>query len=281
VTSSLDCTRPPLREVIKSHCLDTKRRLGQHFLLDSNLTHKIADAAGNLDACSVIEIGPGPGGLTRALLDAGAKRVIAVELDSRCVKALEDLVVESSGRLCVLEGDALTTEPAEIAPPPRRIVANLPYNIATPLLLKWLYTADQVEEMILTFQKEVAERLCAKPRSKAYGRLSIIAQWRTEVTPLFDISPKSFMPPPNVVSSVVRLRPREEPLAPANINRLSQVTQAAFGQRRKMLRTSLQTLGPKSGALLEAAGIMPTARAEELTVEEFCALARALAKCCD
>ncbi len=278
MTDALASARPPLREVIRRHGLNAKRRLGQHFLLDSNLTRKIAEAAGDLGACSVIEIGPGPGGLTRALLDAGAKRVVAIELDPRCVKALEDLVAECADRLCVLEGDALTTEPAEMAPPPRRIVANLPYNIATPLLLKWLYAADQVEEMILTFQKEVAARLSAKPRSKAYGRLSVITQWRTEVTHLFDIGPKAFVPPPKVASSVVRLRPRKEPLAPADITRLGQVTQAAFGQRRKMLRTSLQTLGPEAEALIKAAGIVPTARAEELAVEEFCALARALAE---
>ena len=270
--------RPPLREVIRRYGLNAKRRLGQHFLLDSNLTRKIAQAAGDLGAGSVIEIGPGPGGLTRALLDAGAKRVTAIELDPRCVKALEDLVAENADRLCVLEGDALTIEPAEMAPPPRRIVANLPYNVATPLLLKWLYAADQVEEMILTFQKEVAARLCAKPRAKAYGRLSVITQWRTEVTHLFDIGPKAFVPPPKIASSVVRLRPRKHPLAPADITRLAQVTQAAFGQRRKMLRTSLQTLGVETEALIKMAGIVPTARAEELAVEEFCALARALAE---
>lgn len=270
--------REPLREVIRRHGLNADKRLGQHFLLDSNLTNKIARAAGDLSACSVIEIGPGPGGLTRALLDAGAHEVVAVELDPRCVKALAELARESDGRLRIIEGDALTTELGELAPPPRRIVANLPYNVSTPLLLKWLYAADAVEEMVLTFQKEVAARLTAKPRTKAYGRLSVITQWWMEVTPLFDIGPKAFVPPPKVSSTVLRLRPRERPLAPADITLLAKVTQAAFGQRRKMLRTSLQTLGVETEALIRDAGVSPTARGEELTVEEFCALARALAE---
>lgn len=270
--------RLPLRDVIRMYGLGAKRHFGQHFLLDTNLTRKIAKAAGDLSDCSVIEIGPGPGGLTRALLDEHAKRIVAIELDPRCVVALESLVTESAGRLTIVQGDALTIELAEIAPPPRRIVANLPYNVATPLLVKWIYAAEQVEEMILMFQKEVADRLCAKPGSKTYGRLSIIAQWRMEITPLFDLGPKAFVPPPKVSSTVLKFRRRAEPVAPADITLLSRVTKAAFGQRRKMLRTSLKTLGVEVGPLLEATGISPTARAEDLHVEEFCALARALSE---
>ncbi|MCE2510182.1 MAG: 16S rRNA (adenine(1518)-N(6)/adenine(1519)-N(6))-dimethyltransferase RsmA [Alphaproteobacteria bacterium] len=270
--------RPPLRDVIRRHGLGAERRLGQHFLLDRNLTNKIAGAATGLDAASVIEIGPGPGGLTRALLDAGAREVVAVELDSRCVPALEELAGESGGRLRVIEGDALTMDLAELAPPPWRIVANLPYNVATPLLLKWLYAADQVEEMVLTFQKEVAARLTAKPRSKAYGRLSVIAQRQMEVTHLFDIGPKAFVPPPKVSSTVLRLRPRPQPLTPDALAWLARTTRAAFGQRRKMLRASLQSLGVETEALIREAGVPPTARAEELTVEAFCTLARTLAE---
>jgi len=270
--------RPPLREAIETFGLNAKRRFGQHFLLDSNLTQKIANAAGNLRDCSVIEIGPGPGGLTRALLDAQAQRVVAIELDPRCVAALESLAQESGGRLKILEDDALTVALTDIAPPPRRIVANLPYNVATPLLLKWLHEAEQVEEMVLMFQKEVGERLCAKPGSKTYGRLSIIAQWRMEITSLFDIGPKAFVPPPKVSSSVLHFRTRPQPLAEADITLLSRVTQSAFGQRRKMLRASLKTLGVPVEPLFEETGILPTARAEDLSIEEFCALARALSK---
>lgn len=271
-------TRPPLGDVIRQYGLDADRRLGQHFLLDPNLTRKIARAAGDLHACTVIEIGPGPGGLTRALLDAGAKRVVAIELDPRCVVALEGLVRESDGRLTVLEGDALTTELAGLAPPPWRIVANLPYNVSTALLLKWLHSENKPKEMVLMFQKEVAARLSAKPRTKAYGRLSILAQWLMEITPLFDIGPKAFVPPPKVSSTVLRFHLRGSPLAPADIAFLSRVTRAAFGQRRKMLRASLRGLGVETADLLAEAGVLPTARAEELSVEEFCALARALAK---
>jgi len=283
VSSTQGPARPPLRDIIREFDLGAKRRFGQHFLLDANLTRKIANAAGDLGKGSVIEIGPGPGGLTRALLDAHAKRVIAVELDPRCVAALEGLVAESQGRLTIIEGDALTVALAEIAPPPRRIVANLPYNVATPLLLQWLAAAEHFEEMILMFQKEVADRLCAKPGSKAYGRLSIVAQWRMEITPLFDIGPKAFVPPPKVSSTVLRLRTRAKPIAAADgaidIVTLGRVTRAAFGQRRKMLRSSLKTLGIEvAAALLEETGISPTARAEELRVEDFCALARALAR---
>jgi len=283
VSSTQGPARPPLRDIIREFDLGAKRRFGQHFLLDANLTRKIANAAGDLGKGSVIEIGPGPGGLTRALLDAHAKRVIAVELDPRCVAALEGLVAESQGRLTIIEGDALTVALAEIAPPPRRIVANLPYNVATPLLLQWLAAAEHFEEMVLMFQKEVADRLCAKPGSKAYGRLSIVAQWRMEITPLFDIGPKAFVPPPKVSSTVLRLRTRAKPIAAADgaidIVTLGRVTRAAFGQRRKMLRSSLKTLGVEIGAaLLEETGISPTVRAEELRVEDFCALARALAR---
>ncbi len=282
MSNTQDPARPPLRDIIRAFDLGAKRRFGQHFLFDSNLTRKIVRAAGDLDKSSVIEIGPGPGGLTRALLDAHAKRVVAIELDPRCIAALGGLVAESQGRLTIIEGDALAISLEKVAPSPRRIVANLPYNIATPLLLQWLAAAEHFEEMVLMFQKEVADRLCAKPGSKAYGRLSIVAQWRMDITPLFDIGPKAFVPPPKIASTVLRLRTRAEPIAAAegaiDIATLGRVTKAAFGQRRKMLRTSLKTLGVEISTLLEETGVSPTARAEELRVEDFCALARALAK---
>jgi 16S rRNA (adenine1518-N6/adenine1519-N6)-dimethyltransferase len=268
---------PPLREVIRRHDLGARRSLGQNFLLDLNLTARIARAAAPLDAAEVIEIGPGPGGLTRALLLAGARHVTAIERDARCVAALAELAAAFPGRLSVVEGDALHIDPAELAPPPRKIVANLPYNIATPLLLGWLRSAEQYASLTLMFQKEVAQRLAAAPRSKDYGRLSVIAQWRCEVKALFDIPPRAFVPPPKVTSTVVLMGPRPEPLAPCRADDLERVAAAGFGQRRKMLRQSLKSLGVNAEALLAAAGVMPTARAEELSVVEFCALARGYA----
>jgi len=267
---------PPLREVIGRHGIAARRGLGQNFILDLNLTRRIARAAGGLDRGSVVEIGPGPGGLTRALLAEGAGHVVAIERDRRCLAALGELAAAFPGRLEVIEGDALAFDPAALAPPPRRIVANLPYNIATALLLRWLDRIGDYESLTLMFQREVAERLVAAPRSPAYGRLSVIVQWLTLPKILFDVPPSAFVPSPKVTSSVVSLVPRPAPLAAAAKASLERVTAAAFGQRRKMLRSSLKTLGVPVEPLLAMAGIMPTARAEELLVAEFCALARGL-----
>jgi 16S rRNA (adenine1518-N6/adenine1519-N6)-dimethyltransferase len=267
---------PPLREVIARHGIAARRSLGQNFILDLNLTRRIARAAGGLDQGSVVEIGPGPGGLTRALLLEGAGHVVAIERDPRCLAALGELAAAFPGRLEVIEGDARALDPAGLAPPPRRIVANLPYNIATALLLCWLDRISDYESLILMFQREVAERLVAMPRSPAYGRLSVIVQWLTLPKFLFDVPPGAFVPVPKVSSSVVSLVPRDAPLAPAEKATLERVTAAAFGQRRKMLRSSLKSLGVPVEPLLAAAGVTPTARAEELSVAEFCALARGL-----
>jgi len=266
---------PPLREVIARHNLAARRGLGQHFLLDLNLTRRVARAAGALGEGTTIEIGPGPGGLTRALLELGARRVIAIERDERAVAALAELVAAYPLRLEVIAGDALALDAAALGTAPRRIVANLPYNIATALLVRWLEQASAFESLTLMFQREVAERLAAKPRSKAYGRLSVLASWRCEVELLFNIARQAFVPPPKVVSTVVRLKPRPAPLAEAEPKALAAVTAAAFGQRRKMLRTSLKSLGVETDLLIARAGIAPTARAEEIDVAGFAALARA------
>lgn len=266
---------PPLRDVIAAHGLAARKSLGQHFLLDLNLTGRIARAAGPLETGTTIEIGPGPGGLTRALLEAGARRVIAVERDDRCLAAQAEIAAAYPGRLEVIADDAMQVEVADLGESPRRIVANLPYNISTALLLLWLKRIDAFESMTLMFQKEVADRLTARPRSGGYGRLSIITQWLCEVRTLFIIGPRAFTPPPKVDSAVVFLTPRPEPLAPARREILEKVTAAAFGQRRKMLRSSLKSLGDAE-ALLAVTGLPGTARAEELTVEDFCALARAV-----
>ncbi len=267
---------PPLIEVIRRHGLEPKKQLGQNFLLDPRLTAKIARATGPLAGIHVVEIGPGPGGLTRALLDGGAAQVVAIERDDRCVAALQELAAAYPGRLTIHPADALEVDPASLVPAPRRIIANLPYNIATPLLIGWLRNAQAYDALGLMFQKEVADRLAARPRSKAYGRLSILTQWLCEVDAAFDIPPGAFYPPPKITSTVVQLIPRKQPLAEARIEDLERVTAAAFGQRRKMLRASLKTLGVDTEQLIAKAGVTPTARAEELSVEEFCALARAL-----
>jgi len=266
---------PPLREVIARHGLAAKKSLGQHFLLDLNLTGRIARAAGDLTQGTTIEIGPGPGGLTRALLAHGAARVIAVERDARCIAALAEIEAAYPGRLEVLAADALELDASVLGRPPRRIVANLPYNIATPLLIGWLRRVDAFESFTLMFQKEVADRLAAPPRSPAYGRLAVIVQWRCKVRPQFNLARASFVPPPKVASTVVRLDPLAAPLAPARMETLERVTAAAFGQRRKMLRSSLKSLGDPA-ALLDAAGLDGTRRAEEIDVAGFCALARAV-----
>jgi 16S rRNA (adenine1518-N6/adenine1519-N6)-dimethyltransferase len=264
---------PPLRDVIAKHGLSVRKSLGQHFLLDLNLTARIARAAGDVKEGTVIEIGPGPGGLTRALLDAGA-RVIAIERDARCIAALAEVAQAYPGRLEVIEGDALKIDVSKLGAPPRRIVSNLPYNIATPLLIGWLRHVDHFHSFTLMFQKEVADRLCAEPRSKAYGRLSIISQWLCETQPQFNVDKRAFTPPPKVASSVVTLTVRDSPVMAAPFAAMETVTAAAFGQRRKMLRSSLKSLGLD----LEALEISPTARAEELSVEQFCRLARAVAQ---
>lgn len=271
---------PPLREVIAKYRLAARKSLGQNFLLDLNLTGRIARAAGPLDGHDVIEIGPGPGGLTRALLEAGARRVIAIERDRRCIAALEEVGTAYPGRLTLVEGDALSTGIEGLADGPVRIVANLPYNIATMLLVGWLRTEPWppwYESLTLMFQREVAERIVAAPGGKAYGRLGVLAQWRTRPRILFDIDRRAFTPPPAVTSSLVELLPRATPLASADPRMLEIVVAAAFGQRRKMLRASLKSLGGDTSALIDAAGVGPTQRAEELSVEEFCALARAYA----
>ncbi|HEY8014174.1 MAG TPA: 16S rRNA (adenine(1518)-N(6)/adenine(1519)-N(6))-dimethyltransferase RsmA [Dongiaceae bacterium] len=267
---------PPLREVIARYGLDARRSLGQHFLLDLNLTGRIARAAGELGPGTTIEIGPGPGGLTRALLAHGAERVIAIERDERCLPALRDIAEAFPGRLEIRHADALRIDADRLGDGPRRIVANLPYNVATALLLRWLATPERFERMVLMFQREVADRLVALPRRKDYGRLAVAAQWRCRATRLFDIPPRAFTPPPKVTSSVVELVPLAAPLAPADPALMERVTAAAFGQRRKMLRQSLRALGGDPAALLAAAGIAPTRRAEELTIAEFAALAEAL-----
>jgi len=266
---------PPLRDVIARFELGAKKSLGQNFLLDLNLTGRIARSSGSLKGITAIEVGPGPGGLTRGLLATDAVRVIAIERDRRCIEALQDLVEAADGRLSIVEADALTIDPEALAPAPRAIVANLPYNVATPLLLGWLARIDAYVSLTLMFQKEVADRLVAKPGSKAYGRLSVITQWRSDARVLFNLPPRAFTPPPKVDSTVVQLTPRANP-EPADWKTLERVTAAAFGQRRKMLRQSLKSLG-NAEALLEETGISPTARAEEIDVAGFAALARAVA----
>ncbi|MCX5479542.1 16S rRNA (adenine(1518)-N(6)/adenine(1519)-N(6))-dimethyltransferase RsmA [Kaistia geumhonensis] len=270
---------PPLRDVIAAHGLNALKSLGQNFLLDLNLTGRIARAAGPLEGVTVIEVGPGPGGLTRALLSEGATRVIAIERDRRCIAALEEIAAHHPGRLEIIEGDALATDMAALASGRVKIVANLPYNIATPLLIGWLQAEPWppfYESLTLMFQREVAERIVATPDDDAYGRLGVMAGWRTEAHILFDISPKAFTPPPKVTSSVVQMIPRRNPL-PADLKAVERVTAAAFGQRRKMLRQSLKSLGTDPLPLLAAAGIPETARAEEIDVAGFVRLANGLA----
>jgi 16S rRNA (adenine1518-N6/adenine1519-N6)-dimethyltransferase len=275
VTATDPSQLPPLRDVIARHGIAARRSLGQNFILDLNLTGRIARAAAPLDAATVIEIGAGPGGLTRALLAEGARRVVAIERDPRCLAALADLAATYPGRLDVVAGDAIELDPAALSQPPRKIVANLPYNIATGLLLRWLDRIGEYESLTLMFQREVALRLVAVPRTPAYGRLSVVVQWLCESKILFDLPPRAFVPAPKVTSSVVQLAPRPEPLAPAAKPALERVTAAAFGQRRKMLRASLKSLGVPLDPLFAQTGIPPTARAEDLSVLQFCALAQA------
>ncbi len=270
---------PPLREVIATHGLSARKALGQNFLLDLNLTAKIARSAGDLSGCDVLEVGPGPGGLTRGLLAEGARRVVAVEKDARCLPALSEIAEAYPGRLEVLEGDALDLDLAAYLTPPVRIVANLPYNVGTELLTRWLDPPDWPpfwESLTLMFQREVAERIVAGPGTKAYGRLSVLAAWRSEARIVLDLPPQAFTPPPKVRSAVVHIARLDAPRYPANPRVLRQVVAAAFGQRRKMLRASLKGLAPDIETRLESIGIDPTARGETLSLEAFCALARAL-----
>ncbi|MEM9682431.1 MAG: 16S rRNA (adenine(1518)-N(6)/adenine(1519)-N(6))-dimethyltransferase RsmA [Pseudomonadota bacterium] len=266
---------PPLRTLIKRFGLNARKSLGQHFLLDLNLTGRIARAAGDLSNGTVIEIGPGPGGLTRALVASGASRIFAIERDERCIDALQDLVTASSGRLTLIAEDATSVDTAALGAPPRFIVANLPYNISTVLLIDWLRVADAFAGLTLMFQKEVADRIVADPGSKRYGRLSVMANWLCDTRVVFNVPSRAFTPPPKVDSTVVQFTPLGEPRFPATWYAMEAVTAAAFGQRRKMLRGALKTLAADSDDLLREAGIEPSLRAEALTVEQFAALARA------
>ena len=271
---------PPLREVIATHGLSARKSLGQNFLLDLNLTAKIARQAGDLTACDVLEIGPGPGGLTRGLLSEGARHVLAIEKDSRCIAALGEIAAAYPGRLTVLEADALEADPLAHLTPPIRVAANLPYNIGTELLVRWLTPPDWPpfwQSLTLMFQREVAERIVARPGSKAYGRLAILAQWRAEARIVLNLPPEAFTPPPKVSSAVVQLTALPAPRYPADPAILSRVVAAAFNQRRKMLRASLKGVAPDIEDRLVAAGIAPTDRAEQVPLEGFCALAREVA----
>lgn len=272
---------PPLREVIAAHGLAAKKSLGQNFLLDLNLTAKIARAAGDLSAADVLEVGPGPGGLTRGLLAAGARRVVAVEKDARALPALAEIAAAYPGRLEVIEADALALDAAALLNPPVRVVSNLPYNIGTELLIRWMTPPAWPpfwQSLTLMFQKEVAERIVARPGSKVYGRLALMVQWRAEARIVLQLPPEAFTPPPKVSSAVVRIDALPGPRFPADPAVLERVVAAAFGQRRKMLRASLRGLAPDIEDRLRAAGVAPTARAEEIPLEGFCALARTLGR---
>ncbi len=271
---------PPLRDVIRSSGLSAKKSLGQNFLLDFNVTRRIARAAGSLDGATIVEIGPGPGGLTRALLLEGASRVIAIERDARCLSALTDIAALYPGRLEIVAADAREVNYAELEPAsPARVVANLPYSVATPLLVGWLKTEPWppwFDRLVLMFQREVADRIVSKPGSKNYGRLAVLSQWRTEPRILFTLPGAAFTPKPKVDSALVELVPRAKLEPACDVNELEKVTAAAFGQRRKMLRSSLRQLAPHSEDILVGLGIDPTARAEELAVADFCRIANAL-----
>ncbi|WP_375173025.1 16S rRNA (adenine(1518)-N(6)/adenine(1519)-N(6))-dimethyltransferase RsmA [Pseudooceanicola sp.] len=271
---------PPLREVIATHGLAAKKSLGQNFLLDLNLTAKIARQAGDLSTCDVLEIGPGPGGLTRGLLAEGARRVLAIEKDARCLPALEEISAAYPDRLEVMNGDALEVDPLARLTPPIRVAANLPYNVGTELLVRWLTPPDWPpfwQSLTLMFQREVAERIVARPGSKAYGRLALLASWRAEARIVLSLPPEAFTPPPKVSSAVVHLTALPEPRYPADPKVLERVVAMAFNQRRKMLRSALKGLAPDIEDRLIAAGIKPTDRAETVGLEQFCALARAVA----
>lgn len=267
---------PPLREVIARHGLDARKSFAQHFLLDVNLTRRIAAAAGDLRDTDVIEIGPGPGGLTRALLGTPARRVIAIEIDRRCLAALTELAELHPGRLELVEGDALRLDPVALSHEPRHVVANLPYNVGTRLLVDWLKNGDAYGGFTLMFQREVANRLTARPGTKDYGRLSVLAQWRCQVTRLFDVDRRAFTPPPKVTSAVVRLEPIGLPGDAPSWTAMSRVTAAGFTQRRKMLRSSLRGLSVPVESLLHDAGLAPELRADAVDVTGWTRLARAM-----
>ena len=272
-------TLPPLRAVIANHGLSARKSLGQNFLLDLNLTAQIARHVGDLSQSDVLEIGPGPGGLTRGLLSEGARRVLAIEKDSRCIPALEEIAAAYDGRLTVIEGDALEVDPLTHLQKPIQIAANLPYNIGTELLVRWLTPPEWPpfwESLTLMFQREVAERIVAKPGSKAYGRLALLAQWRSDAAIVLNLPPEAFTPPPKVSSAVVHLKALEKPRFEADAKTLERVVAKAFNQRRKMLRAALKGLAPDLEDRLLAAGIKPTDRAEVIGLEQFCALARAI-----
>jgi 16S rRNA (adenine1518-N6/adenine1519-N6)-dimethyltransferase len=274
MTSSQLDALPPLRDVIARYDLMARKALGQHFLCDLNLTRRIAEQAGNLTGCTIFEIGPGPGGLTRALLGTNAKKVIVIEKDPRCLGALADITAVSDGRLEIIAGDALKVDLTNLADAPRAIIANLPYNIGTELLLNWLHQIAAYQSLTLMFQAEVADRLAAKPGSKIYGRLSVIAQFCCDVERFMDLPARAFTPPPKVDSAVVHLTPRKDRPEDIDFKVLEKVTMAAFGQRRKMLRSSLKPLGGED--LLKRAGINPELRAENLSVRDFENLVRRL-----
>ena len=272
-------TLPPLRAVIANHGLSARKSLGQNFLLDLNLTAKIARHVGDLSQSDVLEIGPGPCGLTRGLLSEGARRVLAIEKDSRCIPALEEIAAAYDGRLTVIEGDALEVDPLTHLQKPIQIAANLPYNIGTELLVRWLTPPEWPpfwESLTLMFQREVAERIVAKPGSKAYGRLALLAQWRSDAAIVLNLPPEAFTPPPKVSSAVVHIKALEKPRFEADAKTLERVVAKAFNQRRKMLRAALKGLAPDLEDRLLAAGIKPTDRAEVIGLEQFCALARAI-----
>ncbi|SEO68424.1 dimethyladenosine transferase [Salinihabitans flavidus] len=272
---------PPLRQVITDHGLVARKALGQNFLLDLNLTAKIARQAGDLTACDVLEIGPGPGGLTRGLLAEGARRVLAIEKDARCLPALNEIAARYPGRLEVIHGDALDIDPLAHLAPPIRVVANLPYNVGTELLVRWLTPPDWPpfwQSLTLMFQREVAERIVARPGSKAYGRLALLAQWRADARIVMSLPPGAFTPPPKVSSAVVHLTALPAPRHEADPAILNRVVAAAFNQRRKMLRSALKGIAPDIEDRLRAAGITPTDRAEQVPLEAFCALAREVAR---
>ena len=270
---------PPLKDVISKHQLRAKKSLGQNFLLDLNLTSKIARYAGNLDQFDILEIGPGPGGLTRSLLNEGARKVVAIEKDSRCIEALEEIQATFPGRLKLLQGDALSTNASEHLADPVRIIANLPYNIGTELLVRWLTSKTWPsfwQSMTLMFQKEVANRIVASPGSKAYGRLSVMSQWRCDTKIAFNVPATAFTPPPKVESALVHFEALKEPKFPAEVEVLEFVVSKAFNQRRKMLRGALKGYFQNVEEGLVSIGVLPTKRAEDITVQEYCAMSQIL-----
>ena len=272
---------PPLKDVISKHKLSAKKSLGQNFLLDLNLTSKIARYAGNLEQSDVLEIGPGPGGLTRSLLNEGARKVVAIEKDTRCIAALKEVQKQFAGKLTIVQGDALSTEVRQYLTHPVQIIANLPYNIGTELLVRWLNSTTWPsfwQSMTLMFQKEVANRIVASPGSKAYGRLSVMAQWRCNTKIAFNIPATAFTPPPKVESSIVHFEALKEPRFPAEVNKLEFVVSKAFNQRRKMLRGALKGHFKNVEEGLLAIGVVPTKRAENVTIQEFCLMAQILVR---